>query len=625
MGLIFINDHFHAPIQADPTYTYLPAARALLDQGWSFLLTEQSYEVTPLAYIWPAVWGVDPHWIRIANAGLWLGCVYFLWQTSLLLGGPRAGAVAMLLLLSPELVRYFPSEMTEPLYLFGIFGWMHAMARIVIAREHSALIVAQGASMLAITLLSRPVLQLIAPSLLIACVASICYWKIHKKRSVSNEWQPTIIAIAWSLGFALILPIALLIKNGIVFNLWGLGTGSGTGIYLGTHPLFQGAEPPFLGFNYDINALISHVTNTSNHLTLAGDRIARDAALWQVQTMDVGSATAFFARKLWWWLAHHPAQIEFHGKALRTFRLLELSLLFVTVLVIAFVWLRRRSCGLIHHIGTQRQLIFAGFLLLIFAGMLLQLLPILYNSRYSSNLLDPWIIPLTAFGLSVLLSPIEFDGSNDKSQWHFRVTSSHGIAIWQPIAALSLTLLMAISINQIARKKETIAVDPMRMGSTKIHVEIKDASRIKTYGMKAAGEKQWEAVESPFSIQMVVDSDSANRITNAHIFNALWETELSVNAPKGTCRKAEVSYQTEKGDILQPAEKLSLRPKISQDGKFHRIVTHANQELRPKTAGSLRIVMHCPIGTKVNWRATRFLESRHFEVIAEQLRNQQIR
>lgn len=625
VGLIFIIRQFNAPIQVDPTYTYLPAARALLEQGWSFFLTAQSYEVTPLAYLWPALWGVDPQWIRLANAGLWISSVYFLWKTSCLLGGIRAGAVAMLLLLSPELVRYFPSEMTEPLYLFGLFGWMHAMARMVIGREKSTTIILQSAVMLTITLLSRPVLQLITPTLLISCIACVSYWKISQKiDAAARDWQPTITAIGWSLAFALVLPMALVIKNGVVFGLWGLGTGSGTGIYLGTHPLFQGAEPPFLGFNYDINALISLVANTGSHLTIAGDRAARDAALWQIQSMDMGSAAAFFARKLWWWLAHHPAQVEFYGQSLRTLRITEILVMLTSIFWIAAFWTRRKSSALISSIGNTRQITFVTFLLMMFAAMVVQLLPILYNSRYSSNLLDPWIIPLTAFGISALLSPIKFRGIIKQSHLQIRLTSSHGASLWRPVA-VTLVILTSIAAVQSATKKyEAVAIDPLTLGEVETHLEIKEEKQTTTYGMKALGDKEWEAVESPFSIQMHVDSNDIQRLNKSDIFNAMWETELLVTSGSRSCRKAEISYQTENGDILQPTNKQSLLLNLKRDDSVQLLVTHANQELRPKVAGSLRIVMQCPLGTRVKWHGTRLLESRHFAKVAERIKSQKL-
>ena len=94
-GWMTVAERFDDAVHFDAKHVYLPAARAFLEQGWSYLLTPDSYRVVPLAYLWPALWGAEPEGIRIANAGLWAGCVFFLWHTARALGGYRAGAAAL--------------------------------------------------------------------------------------------------------------------------------------------------------------------------------------------------------------------------------------------------------------------------------------------------------------------------------------------------------------------------------------------------------------------------------------------------------------------------------------------------------------------------------------------------
>ena len=601
-GLRFIIQRLDAPVLTDPAYTYLPAARALLEQGWSFLLTPQSYQVTPLAYLWPALWGGDPAWIRIANMGLWVGCVWFLWRTCYMLGGLRAGAVAMLMLLSPELVRYFPTEMTEPLYLFGLFGWMHAMARLVINREHSPAVITQGALMLATTLLSRPVLQLIAPAALLACLCYLAYSLLLKQKDPHSIHRQCISSIGWSLGLGLVLPLALAIKNGWVFGLWGLGTGSGIGLYLGTHPLYQGAEPGFLGFDYDVNTMVALAASANSPLSLAGDRAAHQAALWSLQSMSLADAFAFFGRKLWWWLAHHPAQIEAFGGSLRKFRFFELLVLITAVIWMPYAWFRR-SANSLRSATSPQQLAFAAFLLVMFLAMLGQLLPILYNSRYSSALLDPWLIPLTAFGISSLTASVHLQGIFRKHCWSIGLSARQGASIWPVIAAFAMILLLTFAGYNALKKRESIAVDPQQMGAILAYVEVTDSSRIQTYGMSPQEKNTWVTTESPAALHV--------RIASADLFNALWQTDIALDANDKRCRRADVAYQTADHRILQPRHKLSLQLPLQADSLTHSLVTHANRELRPREPGSLRIVLNCPVGTLVTWHGTRLLESRH--------------
>jgi len=613
VGLDFIMKRLGAPSLPDPAVTYLPAARAFLEQGWAFLLTPQSYQVTPLAYLWPALWGADPTLIRIANMALWAGCVGFLWRTCCLLGGVRAGAVAMLLLLAtPELVRYFPAEMTEPLYLFGIFGWMHAVARIVIGGERSAGVVAQGALMLAITLLSRPVLQLVAPAALLMCLVCMAWWSAFGKKALAAEWSPRLSAIAWSLGLALVLPLALVLKNGLAFGLWGLGTGAGTGLYLGTHPLFQGAEPGFLGFGYDVNLLAGLKAGDSNHLSLAADRVLRNAGLWQLQAMSMHDALVFFGRKLWWWLAHHPAQIGASG-TLRKLRFFELLLVATSIAwLVRDRWWRRANGPR----PAAPQLAFAAFLLAMFLAMLVQLLPILCNSRYSAVLLDPWLIPLAAWGLARLTAAIRLQGRLNRQGWSIGMAPAPGAALWPALGTLAAVLAATFAGYGLSRQLENVAVDAGRLGPTVTHLDITAGDRIGVQGMRPQGDRTWVTTESPAVLQVRIDAGDVEHIATARIFTALWQTELALRTGGQRCRKAEFAYQTTDGRILQPAYKLPLLLPLRADGAFHPLVTHAHGEMTPREPGSLRIVLHCPAGTVVQWRGTRFLESRHIWDVA---------
>ena len=617
-GLKVLSKRFDQGIHVDAQQVYLPAAHAFLEQGWAFLLTTDSFRVVPLAYLWPAIWGVDPDWIRMANGGLWVGCVFFLWQIARWLGGYCAGVVAMLLWgFHPELPRYFATELTEPIFLFGLFGWMHAMAQIVVRSRTTTGVALQGALMLTVTLLSRPVLQLVAPAGLLLCLTFLGYWTFVPSRAGTPEHQRMVKCISWSLAIGLLLPLALVLKNGVVFGLWGLGTGSGTGLYLGTHPLFQGAEPPFLGFDYDVNALATLKTGNGDHLSLAADRAARAAALWQIQSMSLPEAAAFFARKLWWWLAHHPAQMDVFGGGLRKVRLFELFTVATCTVCFVYRWFHpqpRPSGNTSHHPAgvAPASLAFAAFLLGGFVLMLVQLIPILYNSRYSSALLDPWLIPLAAFSGAYLTATVQLSGTLKKGCWSIAILARSDTSLLPVLAATTVIAITAITTYNLTSRRESTIVDPHQMGKTVERLSITSGDNIQTYGMTAQGARKWVTTESPAVLHVRLNPGDLERITAAQPFNALWETEVALNREDDKrCKTAEASYQTADGSILQPRYKRPLLMPLQTDGLFHRLVHHANSELRPRIAGSLRIVLHCPIGTVVEWRQTRFLESRH--------------
>jgi len=433
---------------------------------------------------------------------------------------------------------------------------------------------------------------------------------IFQKRPVNAEWRLPIRSLGWSMALALILPLMLIVKNGTVFGLWALGTGSGTGLYLGTHPLFQGAEPGFLGFIYDINAMISLAGQPGSHLSMDADRIASQAALWQLQSMPIADKAEFFIRKLWWWLAHHPAQIEVFGGSLRKLRLFEMLVLITSTALLIYNWQQRKNSRM-RDATELRQLVFAAFLLAMFLAMLGQLLPILHNSRYSSGLLDPWLIPLTAFGIARLTASIQWQGSFKKDCLYIGLASRAGTSIWPPLVTMAILVLATFTGYNAIKKHEFIAINPKQIGQTTILLDIFESSRVETYGMSPQSVHTWTTTASPAVLHVQIDSEDIQHITSTDPLNALWQTDIALRPNGQRCRKAEVAYHTADGRILQPRQRLPLQLPLQADGEIHSLVTHANHELRPHEPGSLRMVLDCPIGTSVDWRGTRLLESRH--------------
>lgn len=616
-----MSEWFAYPIPVDAKYVYLPAAQYFLEQGWAYLLTPDSYRVVPLAYLWSALWGADPAVVRLANAGLWAGCIGFLWQTAYLLGGVRAAVVAVVLLVvHPELPRYFATELTEPIFLLGLFGWIYAVAHILLQGRATWGTVLLGAAMLTVTLLSRPVLQLLAPGCLLLCLVAWAYGRWRSPTFLA-AWSHSLAGLAWSLALGMILPVALALKNGMLFGLWGLGTGSGAGLYLGTNPLSQGTEPPFLGLHYDMYMLAQLVSGNRDHLSQEGDRVLRSAALWQFQSMQMMEALHFFGRKLWWWLAHHPSQLDAFGGLLRRLRLFELLTIAAACFGLLYEWIRRGQ-----H-PAPRQTVFIGFLLLMLLGMLVQFLPILYNSRYSSASLDPWLLPLAAWGVARITASIRLPTSLGWQGESQGVVAAAPLKTspWPGILTLGGIVLLTLASYQWTRKHELIAINPQRLGQTSIHVDIADSTRVQAIGMEPVGgegSRIWTVTQSPAVLEIRLELEEVEHISAAEIFNALWQTELVLSGPRA-CTSGEAAYRLADGQMLRPRDQRPLRIPLPADGKRQMLVTHANEELRPSRPGSLYIALHCPVGTQVRWLATRLLESDHIRAAAAQLRQQQ--
>ncbi|THU03659.1 acyltransferase [Lampropedia puyangensis] len=608
VGLRRIAQGFDGPVSYDAVHTYLPAARSFLENGWSFLLTEESYRVVPLAYLWPALWQAEPTLIRLAHCGVWIACVFLLWSTARKLGGVVAGMLATLLLTSHrDLLQYFPTELTEPLFLFGIFAWFFGLARIWIDGAQSRWVVAWTGLALTVTLLSRPVLQLMAPLALLLCLLLLLIQRNKNNRYIDS----TALAVtSWSLLIGLMIPIMLVLKNGLTFGLWGLGTGSGVGLYLGTHPLFQGAEPVYLGFDFDVGMIGVGVAGAAagDQLTLVSDPIVRAAGVWHITHMV--EPVQFFLRKTWWLLAHHPFAVDALGSALRKVRLFELCTLLTALALMAWYQWRRTPAlennPLLEANRFKRGLFF--FLLLVgFIGMFVQLLPILYNNRYSSAILDPWLILLTAYAFSYLARPLRFVVNRQE----FGIRAERGQALVSALAVVLLPVIVAIVLFNQARRFDMVYID-----NPSVTDEIVALPTISTHGLEPHAENTWESTAVPAMVGIEVDSDDLAALKNRSPFNALWSFSYTLKLPAGKRCAAEIAWQKSNGEIVLPSYRLPLVASNTRQTAY----IHANGALRPHEPGRLRVVMHCPYKTQLQWHGAQLLESTHAQFVAAELK-----
>ena len=603
-GYKYILARFHNPVMFDPQYTYLPAAKSLIEQGWSFFASPASYRVAPLTYLWPALWGADPSSIRIAHMGIWTACVCLLWHTCKNLAGATAAVISMvLLLLTPQLLLYFPSEMSEPLYLLGFFGWIHAMSALFLDNPHKHFYTWQAGIALAIMLLTRPVFQLMAPAALVGCLAFIVLRQRIPLSLAPRLSDIYVRPVAWSLFIGLV-PLALFIfKNGVIFDFWALGTGAGTGLYLGLHPLFQGTEPGFLGFDYDINALILNIAPGKDHLDLEGDRIARAAALWQLGSMSASESLLFFGQKLWWWLAHQPMEIKRFGSILRNVRVFELLTITWAALMLIRHFMRRDK----NLQYDSKAISFAVMLLLLVAAMLVQFLPILHNARYSAAFFDPILIVIASLALTWIISPITPVSSSPASlAAHCALT----FASTKKALPIFVLLFMTAGVATFARKIETIAVRPALTGHTRTRFEIHDTRYVTVLGARADGPNEWITTDNPAVLYVSISESMIESISNPPPLNALWRTSLSIITPDSQkCHYIDVGYLTDRGIFMQPDIKFPLRLQIDSGPGEKILLTHANQQMRPKESGKYQLQFLCPVGTKIHWNSTSLLES----------------
>nr|BAH90518.1 hypothetical protein [uncultured bacterium] len=608
LAVVRLAEIWGRPAPHDAVYTYFPAAKRLINEGFAFFLDPESYRMAPLAYIWPALWQLDQDAIRLANGALFLAAAAMLWRTADLLGGVRAALLtAALFVLHPELREYFVAEWMEPFYVAGVAALFLASARLILGTPQPRRWIALGAFGLTMTLLGRPALQLMAPAMLLMCLVIVWWPSLHSTvaRGVTQQ-------LAWMIALGLIPALIVVVKNGLLFGLWGLATGSGTGLYLGLNPISQGTEPAYYGLDYDVNALAGLAPGAhGDHLHLAADRFLRNIAIETLNSYTWSDRLVFFARKAWWWLFHHPVALVVSGNELRGIRVFELLSIAGAILVTGGLWLRQGRRRFFQQfapvavadgedtviVGRLRA-IAAALLLLGMLGLLAQLLPVLYNSRYSTGLLEPWLCVLTGVSWALMSRFLGAEKVRDGTgvQWSLVARGRHGPAILSKGSALLLILSFALLLAH-PRRIERASMDPLPNGMpTTLLAKIEASAGTDSTNIARIGATSWQLRERPGALALPVMPSS--EVFSQPNDNALWRLRFAVKPPDGEkCRHAEVGFTAPRGNQALASPLLNL----IEDGAMHEYVLHATQDLRPAEPGDLRIAYHCPVGTIVTW------------------------
>lgn len=576
---------------SDAFYTYLPAARAILDRGWSFFFNDpQSYHVAPLGYLWPALWEADITTIRWANGGLFLVSVAITWFAAKRLGGwIGAIAAALLLIYHPAITLYMPKILTEPIYLAGLSLMTWSIVEIIYSPQKNThrwfIFCAIG---LSITLLSRPVLQIMVLGALALAVAGLF-------SSHTTEWHGTLRKTVIMLISASILPVCVAVKNGVQFGVWGIGTGSGAGMYYGVNPLRLGHEPAYMGFEYEIGRLVYIADNTTqgHPLDKRADKIERAAAISIVKSTSIGDNIRFFGNKLYSWIFYSTPELAIISK-LRSFRLFELFCIGIG----AALWFWSAGKNYRKHgrlIFSHPSFICAGVLTAGTVLMVAQLTPLLYNTRYNGIFLEPWLLLLTAAALGKILPSWKYP--NFRS-WGWSTSP------WRQLAGLAAVIFVSVAITKHAIRHETLPIDPHRLGPATT-VLPKDYYEVQSFnGVEQLQDGQWKLTGSPATLTLQPKADM--EFPSMKFLDGVWRFQLLVDAkePK-RCRTASVRLEHAASEAAWPPPELRL----TANGTWQTYALYGNHYLRPAQPGKMWITLNCTPGTLVAWGGAELLRS----------------
>ena len=588
-------------LNSDAYWTYLPNARKLLEAPWTFLTSDPaSYHVAPLGYIWPAIWGSDQQLTQLANCALFLACIVLIWSFVRRIGGTLAAAVACSILVGhPDIADHAAQVLTESLFLFGFSLSLFAIGQTIAQPERRRWLALMSLG-LTITLLTRPVLQYMLLLALAVCIyLSLC-----------GQLKRPARAITVALAMSLVLPAAVIVKNGVSFKVWSIGTGVGSGLFYGLSPHRNGAEPVYSNFSYDAD-VIPYVVDpsTKGHpLTKKSDAINQAVAMEVVKQTLWRDNAKFLASKLSMWLFTSTPELYINP----TLRWIRLSEWMVITCCLGMFLLRNRRLGTIALPGEalsikQKKLFFVTMLLGVLT-MAVQLSPVLYNTRYASYFIEPWLMVLTGWSVGYLLLGTWWQGNRI---WRYPVI----------VTALVLLVSAAHALTQHAVRREIWEIDARRPGPTAILLPATHFTLLHADGMQQTGEGSWEITSIPATFRIAVHGGHIP--THEQVRDAMWRMRFAIQVqdskPSSQCAKALLSvapHQQQEG-WYEPPPLIFLRT----DGQEHDYMIAANRASRPSEGGEVSLTFHCPIGSRLIWHGIELRRSTLTEAGIDFLRN----
>ncbi len=497
-----------------------------------------------------------------------------------------------LLAFHPDIADHAPQALTEAPFFFGFALSMYAAVRNLTAlpsdpRKRWLGLLTLG---LTLTLLTRPVLQYVL-LVGIAALTGLILWSRHRPPSDTAGLRAWLYALILSLA----LPLAVIVKNGICFDVWSISTGSGTGLYYGVSPFKNGSEPVYSNFTYDagLMAATADAETQGNPLDKRSDIINRTVALEIVRQTRFSDNLRFFGLKLNQWLLTSTPELFIKAK-LRIFRLSEWLCigLFLTALAVRRV--RGLPLALPGDPIPPRQKLGVYFLLLVLVGMMaVQLTPVLYNTRYASYFIEPWLMVLAGLSVAWWVRGVPPTPSRVRGVFNIALRS----------AAVLLLVYVAQQLTSHALQREVWRLDPYRPGPTALALSANRFGPLRGDGIAFTQEGTWKLQQNPATLHIPVDA-AALPLQHEALHDAMWRLRFALAVPgekrPSSCEKVAVAVQPSHRDFswYTPPAQLHLAP--TQAATTYLI--SANGGLRPAAASAtLSLTFHCPLGSVLTW------------------------
>jgi 4-amino-4-deoxy-L-arabinose transferase-like glycosyltransferase len=374
-GQYLIDESMKSPFDFDAKAYYIPYAKRLLNEGFSFLFTEDAIHIPPFSFIFPALFGADLGTQKNVSIVLSALNIFLLFRTGQLLHSRLAGIAAVTFYaLSPSFKPFLSTGSVEPLFIFLMASWFWLLAEAWTSQRRSFFLAA--GMMFGLAALTRATVIYVLPIVIFAS-----FWMQHRTVSGASGERANWANLAWGHVLALVMILPVLIKNMVMFDLPSVSTGAGIALYLGNYPLTYGMDSGYFRTNFD-NQIVP--PPGLSHLTLVADRALAAVGKYMLLSQSPSFILEMYAQKLFAFFFVGNREWVAPVATLRSCRI------FLIAFSIPAVWTLR----------TRPIVWILGGLL---AFQVVAHLPVVYSHRYSVGVLEMSLVLFAGIGVATFV------------------------------------------------------------------------------------------------------------------------------------------------------------------------------------------------------------------------------
>ena len=534
---------FSNPLLPDAVNSYLPYAQNLISDKLGFFLDPRSLRTVPMTYIYPALFGAKPEYIKVANVVLSCLIVLIMFRLGSLLHSPAAGILAALFYASsPLLADIKPAVLSEPPYFFFTALWLMSVVEITEGRKNFIPIAGIACGLMILT--RGTYIYFLYATLAISLVMSMK----GPRQTLGRQ-----LFAAHAIAFA--FPLAVIIKNWIVFGYPNIAAGAGAALYFGSHPLTGGYEAPYYGLGYDIGAVVQGL----DHLSIEGDKLLKSVGVFVLKQQTFSEIFSLYFQKAFAFLFSTKAVLPDSIWNHRSLRIIEVILTLI---------------GLFHVRKPVLRWFMGGALLY----QVLVHIPLLYNPRYSIGAIEIPLLLLAGVGLAGLLA--------DWDTKHRPVLKTFGVF------ALMFVLVGA---GELHRKYSQMLM-PDILSVPHVQVGQWDKNQLAGLdgnGLISEGNGSFRTTEIHWTLDLPIPD--LNLVSSNELFVYSINMGAQTKDFWKTCGEGLATFKTQDQPAFDVSQSRHFR--IQSDGQahyYHLTATYGLSQLYPEKAGVLRIGGKCP-------------------------------